>query len=89
MLPNNCLQVLLDEDDGPYLEDHWLTEAEMQAKKQMILSQTQPTQKKDQLYSSESCPSRPATHQEDNLRKKMKIIPPLPINEPDPSPGDA
>ena len=56
-LPNNCLQVLLDEDDDPYLEDHWLTEAEMQAKKQMILSQTQPTQKKDQLSDRNVCPS--------------------------------
>ena len=49
MLPHNHLQVLLDEEDDPYLEDLWFTVAEMQAKKQMILSQTQPTQKKDQL----------------------------------------
>ena len=37
----NRLQVLLDEDDDPYLEDHWLTMKEQVFKCQNILSRTQ------------------------------------------------
>ena len=56
-LPNNCLQVLLDENDDPYLENHWLTDVKLQVKKQIILSQTQPIQMRDQLNTS-GCPSQ-------------------------------
>ena len=31
-LPNNRLQVLLDEDDDPDLEDHWLMKTELELK---------------------------------------------------------
>ena len=32
-LPNNKLQVLLDQDDDPELEDHWLTDSELESKR--------------------------------------------------------
>ena len=59
-LPYNHLQVWLDEDDDPYLEDHWLTAEELQIEKQRILQHTQPTSLgKDQLKLSQFCSSPP------------------------------
>ena len=96
MLPNNHLQVLLDEDDDPHLEDHWLTDSELQVKKQMILSQTQPYRKRDQLNSSgqpswkkdhlnsSGYPSPLTTHQGDHCRN-----PPASLDQPNLSAGDA
>ena len=36
-LPNNRLQVLLDEDEDPFLDDHWLTKKELEIKNQQNL----------------------------------------------------
>ena len=37
VLPNNKLQVLLDQDEDPELKDHWLTDSELESKRQRIL----------------------------------------------------
>ena len=39
-LPNNRLQVALDQDDNPELEDHWLTDSELESKRQRVLDKS-------------------------------------------------
>ena len=40
-LPNNRLQVLLDEDEDPFLQDHWLTKEEIELTNQQTLNHAQ------------------------------------------------